>query len=517
MRSLPLASTMTYSSPTLRGATPEPSRHRARTTKIAVFVGVTLAVGIALRVREALLTPLWFDEIYTLWMARLSPHAILAALLGDVHPPLHALAVWAWRSIGGEGDLWIKTLSIVPGIATLGATYGLARDTFGRRAALLGMALLAIHPRHVYFSQESRPYALLWLFLTLTVWMAWRWHQRGHRAWDAVAYVASATLALYTHYFAGFVLAFVGAWGLAVSFRDPRRAFGWIALNVAVAVLFVPQLKVLLEQFRHLEGDHWMRRPSVYELYEVMRQLAFHARYLVLPLTGLAVLPLLRPGQRRPALLLWIVSALPVMLSWGLSREGAHLFLTKYMLFTLPAWCTLLAAGVAGFRKRELRGALAAGMLLFEARAMAFHEPLHESVDMARIASYMRTQVHPGDVVLHAETHSLLYFRHYHPDGARHVILLTEGRLPYYEGPEFIPRSWRVSPADLAALRARGTRWWGIWAHVGGRDVSPAAALFENGSDAFPKRFGIIQLWHGIPAPPPMPKAWRTSMDRPSP
>jgi len=172
---------------------------------------------------------------------------------------------------------------------------------------------------------------------------------------------------------------------------------------------------------------------------------------------------------------------------------------------------------VSGFRTRELRLGLGLGMLFFEARAMAFHEPLHESVDMAHIARYMGAQVHPGDIVLHAETHSLLYFRHYHPDGARHVILLTDARLPYYEGPEFIPASWRVSPADLAALRDRGTRWWGIWAHVGGRDVSPAAAMFEEGSDAFPKRFGIIQVWHGIPTPPRVPKAWRTVMDRPSP
>lgn len=73
-------------------------------------VALVLVAAAALRVRLAADTPLWFDEIYTLWVARLAPADLLRTVAGDIHPPLHYLLVWAWRAVGGEGDLWIKSL-----------------------------------------------------------------------------------------------------------------------------------------------------------------------------------------------------------------------------------------------------------------------------------------------------------------------------------------------------------------------------------------------------------------------
>src|SRR4030095_10607832 len=149
--------------------------------------------------------------------------------------PLHFLLVKAWRAIGGEGSLWIKSLSVVFGLGLVAMTVGAGRALFGRFAGWVAGALLAVHATHVYVSQEARCYALLWVWVLGATWMAWRWIE-SRRAWDAAGLVAFATLGIYTHYLAGLVFAFLGLWGLIVTWRrSPSPAVVWIALFAVVA------------------------------------------------------------------------------------------------------------------------------------------------------------------------------------------------------------------------------------------------------------------------------------------
>src|SRR6185436_8312949 len=62
-----------------------------------LWLGLILVVGAALRFREAWLTPLWFDEIFTLWMTRSPFGVMLQRLASDIHPPLMSSLRW-WRS-----------------------------------------------------------------------------------------------------------------------------------------------------------------------------------------------------------------------------------------------------------------------------------------------------------------------------------------------------------------------------------------------------------------------------------
>src|SRR5437867_3611028 len=103
-----------------------------RTAALALIAIVALAAGV--RVRLAWLTPLWSDEIFTLWILRDGPPHMLALLRHDMHPPLFFLAVEGWRAIGGEDARWVRLLPLVFGVATVWVTYALTRDLFGRPA-----------------------------------------------------------------------------------------------------------------------------------------------------------------------------------------------------------------------------------------------------------------------------------------------------------------------------------------------------------------------------------------------
>lgn len=438
-----------------------------------------LALAAATRVHEALRTRLWFDEIYTLWIARRPLPALLASVGRDIHPPLHYILVWAWRGLGGEGDLWIKSLSILAGLATVALVYAAGRDLFGRGAGLFAAVLLALHPMHVGVSQESRSYALLSLLLAFSTWHAWRWIRQRPGA-DGPLYVAGAAAALYTHYVAAPVLALVGLWGLFASGSDRRLVPRWIALHALIAILFAPQIPTVLVQLARLRADHWVKAASVSGLINLFRLLSFGTPFLIVPLLALAALPLLRGGQRRAGALLWMGSLLPVLALWAMAMRGAGLFVERYMLFVLPAWCLLLAAGVMGLPRPWMRMAFVPLLLLFDVRALVRHTPQAEAVEMARLETHLALRVRPGDLVLHADAHSLLYSRHYALDPGDHRLFLPDPDAPppYYEGDLVIPAPWRVTAEDFERLRSSGRPWWGVATRYGyGRADSAAARL----------------------------------------
>jgi hypothetical protein len=457
------------------------SRAAARPAKITsldvLLLGAILALAAGVRVFEATRAPMWFDEIYTLWIARLGPVGILRAVARDVHPPLHELLVWAWLRIGGDGQVWLRTSSIVFGVATVAITFALARDLFGRGAGLLAALLLALHRTHVWYSQELRSYALLWMLDALIVWSAWRF--AGGRRGAAWLYGISAAAALYTHYQAGLVIACVALWGMLALVRDPRRLLMWIALHVAIAIAFWPQLPRFLQQIHRNQDQHWVQPPHLGDLTELLRQYAFGFNLLVVPAIALALLTLVRARHRVGAGLL-LFAALPVIaLSYVATQHGAHLFTQKYMEFALPLWCALLGGGVVAIGVNLVQIGAALVLTLVAARSLRAHAPLEEAIELRLAARDLSRVVTENDVVIHADTHSLLFFLEYERHMRRQRLLLIDPALPYYEGADVIPDSLRISAAEFERLRGAGTRWWAVHTHHAGFDTQAALDTLE--------------------------------------
>jgi len=468
---------------------------------LSATLGLVLLVlaAAAIRVAFARGAHLWFDELDTLFVARLPVPALLRAVAADIHPPLHFLLVSLWRAVGGEGDLWIKSLSILFGVAGVTLLVPAGRDFVSRPAGWLAAALVALHAEHAAFSQESRSFALLFLLVALATWLAWRWIARARLA-EGALYVLVGAAALWTHYLAGVVLAFVAAWGVVALRRTPSRIGGWLALHAAIALAFAPQVPTLLEQLARLKADHWVKDASVSTLVNFVRQLCLGPMYLVPVLLAAATLPLLRPAQRRAASLLWCASLLPVGVLWALAMAHRALFLERYMFFALPSFAILVAAGVLGLPGRWTPRIAAAVLLAFAARGLAAHQPQAEAVALDRAVRSLAAHVEPGDVVVHSDAHSVLYARHYPGDRAEHVLLLLTPALPYYEGQEVIPAAWRIGPAAFDSLRASGRRWWGFHERYGYAGAEPATDLVRRAALGDSLRIDRVTLWAGTAA-----------------
>lgn len=475
-----------------------------------------LAIGLAFRVWTAARTPLWFDELFTLWMARHPLDELLPLLRGDVHPPLPTLLTAAWIAAGGEAEAWLKLLPITIGMLTLAAMHGFGRALAGPRVALAATAMLALHPMHIYFSQELRSYGLLTLALLLSTWMAWRWTESG-RSRDAVGWMLAAALTLHTHYLGFLLIGILDAWVVARLWRTPGRLRPWLIVHGGVLGLLLPIAAMMPDQVA-LSRESWVPAPTPAAVVSLFRKLAFGALYMIPPLAGLAALALARPGYRRAAGLAWWMALAPIAAALAISFAGPRLFTERYMFFTVPYVCLLFAAGAAALRPPVAAAVVSAFLVVFAGRAAVLWRPLPEPVALREVSRTIADRLEPGDLLFCADTHSMICANH-HLGHDRALLIVTGEPLPYYVGSALVPPARRVTPDSLRRAAVAGRRWWGLRTREGARPTLHVAALMDSLARGGRVQVEMVTLWGGRegmldPAPAPPSRAGRATGSR---
>ena len=283
------------------------------------------------------------------------------------------LAGWSEFALRFTGGLFWGVL-LAPLLAVLALL--LARR---RGAAALAALLAALHPLLVYYGQEARMYTLL---AALAVTMAWLLAaaagrpRPGWRLW--LAYVVVATAAVYTHYFAFFLILGLGAAYLAdrawharlqPGSRSRRAGPGsFLLANALVLLLYLPWITVLVTRLR-VDRSYWT---GVLKLQEALLDVAisFTSGLTVTEqmgswlLVGYALVTvwalwlLWRGGRDGRRVLLyagaWIAVPLAAVLALAYNVPK---FNARYVLIALPGllliWAAGLDRGLVGFSLRR--------------------------------------------------------------------------------------------------------------------------------------------------------------------
>ena len=467
------------------------------------LAGIVLLAAIP-RWLEALRNPLSFEEIYIVFLTRLSLPHMLTTLAHDVEQPLPFVVLWCWRAIGGESEMWVKGSSIFFGLATIPAVFALARRDFGMRAGIVAAAILGANATHIFYSQYANMGTFEWLIVCLAFVAAREWEENP-TPWRGVPLVLVLSASLFTYYFTVLPLTVLFVWGL-VRGRVPRRR--WAVAFLLALLAFLPELPVLVEQLvRDVINDRTMPAMPVRDLRSAAGLIADAHGAVLLGVFALALLPLASRRHRTEATLLWLAVAVPFAATWTLSHFGVRLFFAKQMLVALPMFVVLAGAGAASLRPRGLQALAAGAFLLMELHAWGQSRPMDEPADLARMQAVLAPQLRPDDLLLCAETHGVLDLQYHLPGRARYRLLVVPGapEFHYGDGILAIPDSLRITPAQWAAERARGTRWWGLQvAHFPRyRDGDEAAALFAQQARVPARRAGKLTLWRGGDLPIP--------------
>lgn len=261
--------------------TDEPRRPTGPSAPAWTLLAALVAVGLALRVWEAVESSLWLDELHTLSHAsQVDLAGVSAAVARDNHTPLffwvvHLLGDWS----GGE---WLRLLPALTSLLVLVPAVLLLREVGVERGAgvLLGAWLLMALPYQVYFSAMLRPYAWVGLFSAGAVWAAFS--DRGSHGARFAIFFSCVLAGLWTHRVMALVLLGVGCARLVT--RIPGAlGLGWLILSGALAVApMVPWLARFAEE-RTVSRLEFQQEAGGYELRPVLVKevLALPARLFV--------------------------------------------------------------------------------------------------------------------------------------------------------------------------------------------------------------------------------------------
>ncbi|MBS1891679.1 MAG: glycosyltransferase family 39 protein [Actinobacteria bacterium] len=340
------------------------ARRYLSSPSLLALIGIVL-IGAGLRFSTLGLQSYRYDEAVTVGRVL---HANLTTTLSEVSrsestPPLYYLLAWAWSKAFGTGELWMRSISALAGTASIVVVYlGAVSLPLPRRAALIAAAAVAVSPVLIWFSQDARAYALVFLLSALSFLFFAR-ARRGGSSRDLVLWGLVSALALATHYFAGFLIASEAALLLLSGPRRRRVAVACIPI-VAMAIALAP---VAIKQSEHDHAAWISSAPIGGRLERAAAKLvggdngAEHGsrQGVAIPLgvpAGLALLAAVLlvwrgdPAERRSAGVAALVGGGAVALALLAAALG-HDYLDGRNL--LPAFVPLLIAIAAGFGARR--------------------------------------------------------------------------------------------------------------------------------------------------------------------
>ncbi len=249
------------------GASPSPHDSPGRTPWLTLLL--LLASGTAIRLLYLAHKPFWFDESFSVEVARISWGNFLHLLWWrEANMSLYYVLLRIWLQFG-YSEFYIRSLSVVISAATVPAIYWLARLLYDRRVALIAAALFTFNAYSVRYSQEARSYALFLLLATLSSGFFIALVREPVRR-NRIGYVLISILAVYAHFYA---LLLVAAHWLALGWlrsgeasTDRTRLSAqwrriWTTIGVAVLPLLVFVAKTGAGPIR------WIQRPGFHDLF----------------------------------------------------------------------------------------------------------------------------------------------------------------------------------------------------------------------------------------------------------
>jgi mannosyltransferase len=211
----------------------------ARSIPIEAWItGALVVIAAAIRIVVLTNQSYWMDEALTAYEARLPFGAMINTVVHvETTPPLYFVLIWAWAHLFGTGEAALRSVSMLAGVALVAIAYLSARDLINRRAGVVAAALVTFNPFLIWYSQEARAYMLLAALSGAS--FLWFIRARGDPSRRNIAWwVIWSSLAIMTHFFAGFLVAAEAA--LLLWEARTRLVVAAVALVAVVEVAMLP-------------------------------------------------------------------------------------------------------------------------------------------------------------------------------------------------------------------------------------------------------------------------------------
>lgn len=214
----------------------------------APWIAALSVLAAVLRVPLAAGQNLWFDEWATWSLMQRSGTEMLRRLTEtEGSPSLFYSLEWLVTRVAGTGDLGLRVLPLLCGLAVIPVAYALGHRLAGRAGGLGLAAVFTVHPWLVYLAAEARVYTLFVLLATGLTLAFLRVLERPGTGRLATWGLLAMALVI-THHYSAFLIAAQWLW-LVVARPSLRPGLGVVAGGIALVWLagaptFALQLEV---------------------------------------------------------------------------------------------------------------------------------------------------------------------------------------------------------------------------------------------------------------------------------
>jgi 4-amino-4-deoxy-L-arabinose transferase-like glycosyltransferase len=375
----------------------------------------------SLRVSHLGVESVWLDEATSVDIARDPPVDVILDATRDVHPPLYYLALHVWMRMTGDSEPAVRGLSVLFSLLAIAALVAFATRWFDRPTALVAALLAAISPLQIAFAQEARMYALLTLTAVLSIDAFLCVLRHGTRR-ALAGYVAATSAMLYTHAYAGFVVAGQGLWlagALVVATRHRSQWWrrGLLAFGLT-ALVFLPWVPSFLAQLYSVERTFWISGQTRLASAVVAQAGSAVLAWMLGPLAaGAVAVSVVRSrrqeGSMAAATLCAAIIACVIGLPFGLSRVSTPVFLPKYTIAASLAFVTLAARGLVLLPARRLCGAALIGIVALTVVPLRAYFTTRHKDDWRDVVAQVERAAEPGDLVVFSQAFGVEPFHYY--------------------------------------------------------------------------------------------------------
>jgi len=431
---------------------------------------------------------LWRDEAFSYLLAIEPIHRILSLTASDFNPPLYYLFLHYWVMIFGSSEIAIRSLSLLFFAGLIYLIYLICDEIFHLSfwSTLIMIILFILNPFLVTYAFEGRMYMMVTFFIVLSYYALWENHKK--------LYIVSMTLALYTHYFAVFILIaqllpnlvswkiklFQKKWSFSQYVNIDSIIEDIKSANIFVTplLLFLPWLLYMILVHDFSDSSFWVIRPPSFDIWYIpfilytayervfgqyyhggAGYITFHTRLLIF-LYAVLFLPLIIKFQtlkktihhrhHRLAyyrdLVLWAFFA-PALL-FAVSFLTNPVYLPRYFIFAVPGFLMLMGLLILSLfqNKKDWIHLLMGSVLLVMLFTMT-HEfnglnlKYRSKRLIAPLISEIRAQVGKNDYVFVKNELDYHLVKYYMKDKGDQVKIYqkTYDELPNFVGKVLIP------------------------------------------------------------------------------
>jgi len=376
-------------------------------TRDVVSIGLT-ALAVTLRVAGLGASAIWYDESFSLAMARLPLLDMVRAAALDFNPPLWEMIAWVSTRLFGDSAIGLRLPSLVASIAAFIVAAWLVHDLAPGLGGYIGLLAVAVLPYQLWMAQDGRVYAVMSVLYLAGAWFALRGRWLG--------LTAVLGLLLYS-LLPGVVYA---APLVVLAFVANRKSLRPLALSLLCAgISFLPWLSTWVNAANR---DFWLGPFTWGGLLTALARAFFvdalppwlwatAAIAIVGGVAGAVVITL--KERARPSLILALLAIGPLACMVAISQFRNVTFYRPLSALTIPLvlWLAVTLTRIP-WRWLKYTAATVWGVLLLA--GLLSWSPASKGGDLRALTDrIMLDAMRPGDVVYHATGTSALPFGEY--------------------------------------------------------------------------------------------------------